>query len=232
MIAPLTTAALSASIKRMSPAVLNPRGLVRISRNMFRWAALVLGVTLSGVAVGCGSSGPAIQGNLPPVSESNQLGPGDVFQMQIVGEKDLPEAYEIASDGTVALPYLERIKVGGLAPQEVAKLITAELKRQKILQKPVVIVRVEAYNSRKVTVSGEVQKAGSFPYSPGMTLIQVVSQAGGFNSVANLGKVRLTRQTTSGDVTVVVSADAINEGRAPDIPLQSGDRIYVPQRVF
>jgi len=166
------------------------------------------------------------------VSESNQLGPGDVFQMQIVGEKDLPEAYEIASDGTVALPYLQRIKVGGLAPQEVAKLITAELKRQKILQKPVVIVRVEAYNSRKVTVSGEVQKAGSFPYSPGMTLIQVVSQAGGFNSVANLDRVRLTRQTPSGDVTVVISADAINEGRAPDIPLQSGDRIYVPQRVF
>ncbi|MBX3182108.1 MAG: polysaccharide export protein [Polyangiaceae bacterium] len=152
--------------------------------------------------------------------------------MQIVGEKDLPEEYEIASDGTVAVPYLERLKVTGLEPQEVAQLITKELKEQQILQRPVVIVRVEAYNSRKVTVLGEVQKPGSFPYAPGLTLIQAVSQAGGFNSIASLGQVRLTRQTQDGDVTVVVSADAINEGAAPDIPLQSGDRIFVPQRVF
>lgn len=167
-----------------------------------------------------------------PVEESSQLGPGDVFKMQIVGEKDLPEEYQIASDGTVALPYLERLKVGGLEPQEVAKLVTRELKQRKILQKPVVIVRAEAYNSRKVTVIGEVQKPGSFPYSPGLTLIQAVSQAGGFNSIANLGQLRLTRQTKKGDVTVVVSADAITEGSAPDIALQAGDRIYVPQRVF
>lgn len=184
------------------------------------------------LAQACGGSGPAVRGTLPPVEESSQLGPGDVFKMQIVGEKDLPEEYQIASDGTVALPYLERLKVGGLEPQEVAKLVTRELKQRKILQKPVVIVRVEAYNSRKVTVIGEVQKPGSFPYSPGLTLIQAVSQAGGFNSIANLGQLRLTRQTKKGDVTVVVSADAITEGSAPDIALQAGDRIYVPQRVF
>ncbi|MCA9641832.1 MAG: polysaccharide export protein [Polyangiaceae bacterium] len=183
--------------------------------------------------VGCGSSGPAVRGTLPPVEESSQLGPGDVFKMQIVGEKDLPEEYQIASDGTVALPYLERLEVGGLEPQEVAKLVTKELKGRKILQKPVVIVRVEAYNSRKVTVLGEVQKPGSFPYQPGLTLIQAVSQAGGFNSIAKLDQLRLTRQRKKGgDVTVVVSAEAITEGTAPDIPLQAGDRIYVPQRVF
>lgn len=191
-------------------------------------AVLIFGLVLEG----CGGSGPAVRGTLPPVEESSQLGPGDVFKMQIVGEKDLPEEYQIASDGTVALPYLERLTVGGLEPQEVAKLVTKELKERQILQKPVVIVRVEAYNSRKVTVLGEVQKPGSFPFSPGLTLIQAVSQAGGFNSIANLGQLRLTRQSKKGDVTVVVAADAITEGSAPDIPLQAGDRIYVPQRVF
>ncbi|MEZ4371667.1 MAG: polysaccharide biosynthesis/export family protein [Polyangiaceae bacterium] len=174
-----------------------------------------------------------MRGTLPPVEESSQLGAGDVFKMQIVGEKDLPEEYQIASDGTVALPYLERLKVGGLEPQEVAKLVTKELKERKILQKPVVIVRVEAYNSRKVTVLGEVQKPGSFPFQPGLTLLQAVSQSGGFNSIANLDQLRLTRQSKKrGDVTVVVSAEAITQGSAPDIPLQAGDRIYVPQRVF
>lgn len=205
-----------------------PRTISPMLRRLF-WVVAVFALT---VCTGCGASGPAVRGTLPPVEESSQLGPGDVFKMQIVGEKDLPEEYQIASDGTVALPYLERLKVGGLEPQEVAKLVTKELKERKILQKPVVIVRVEAYNSRKVTVLGEVQKPGSFPYSPGLTLIQAVSQAGGFNSIAKLDQVRLTRKGKQGDVTVVVSADAINEGAAPDIPLQAGDRIYVPQRVF
>lgn len=210
---------------------MNAAFVASISSHMLRCLAWFL--TILFLTNGCGSSGPAVRGTLPPVEESSQLGAGDVFKMQIVGEKDLPEEYQIASDGTVALPYLERLKVGGLEPQEVAKLVTKELKERKILQKPVVIVRVEAYNSRKVTVLGEVQKPGSFPFQPGLTLLQAVSQSGGFNSIANLDQLRLTRQSKKrGDVTVVVSAEAITQGSAPDIPLQAGDRIYVPQRVF
>jgi polysaccharide biosynthesis/export protein VpsN len=83
-----------------------------------------------------------------------------------------------------------------------------------------------------VTVLGQVSKPGSFPLTPGLSLIQAISLAGGFNSIANKDRVNLTRKSKKGTQTVVLSVDAITDGRSPDVPLQAGDQIYVHERIF
>ena len=103
---------------------------------------------------------------------------------------------------------------------------------KQILSDPSVVVQVKEYNSRRVTVMGQVAKPGTFPYTTGLTLIQAISQAGGVTGIANLDKVNLTRRTGSGSRTVVISIGSIMEGRSADIPLQSGDRIFVHERIF
>lgn len=170
--------------------------------------------------------------NLPPPVHSTTLGPGDVFTLQIVGEKELPLEYRVASDGTVELPYIASLSVSGLEPQQVGQLIREKLIAAQILTEPSVIVTVKEYNSKRISVLGQVQRPGSFPLSPGMTLVDVISLAGGLNAIANGDRVNITRRTQSGSQTVVVSVGAISEGQAPDIPLQAGDRIYVHERVF
>ncbi len=168
-----------------------------------------------------------------PAAERTTLGPGDVFHLQIVGEKDLPEEYQVASDGTVDLPYIHTLEVVGLEPQEVARLIRKRLIEEKILTDPAVVVSVKEYVSKRVTLLGEVQKPGSFPLTPGLTLIQAVSQAGGLTSIANKQQLNLTRNTKGGGTTtVVIDIEAITDGESPDIPLQPGDRIYVKERIF
>ncbi len=152
--------------------------------------------------------------------------------MQIVGEKELPQEYQIASDGTVDLPYIHTVKVAGLEPQEVARVIRKHLMDEKILTDPSVVVSIKEYNSKRITILGSVNKPGSFPLTPGLTLIQAVSLAGGLTSIANKDRVNLTRRTKGGRRTVVLSVDAITEGRSPDLPLQAGDAIYVHERVF
>lgn len=170
---------------------------------------------------------------LAPAAERTTLGPGDVFHLRIVGEKELPEEYQVASDGTVDLPYIHTLEVAGLEPQEVARLIRQRLMEEKILTDPAVVVSVKEYMSKRVTLLGEVQKPGSFPLTPGLTLIQAVSQAGGLTSIANKKTVRLTRASKDGKTnTVVIDFAAITEGDAPDIPLQPGDRIYIEERIF
>ena len=77
-----------------------------------------------------------------------------------------------------------------------------------------------------------MQRPGSFPLTPGMTLVQAISNAGGLNAIANGERVNLTRKDRSRTTTVVLSFDSITEGRSPDIPLQAGDQIYVHERVF
>lgn len=202
--------------------------MLRVKRPRVRLAC-VIAIALCG----CASPPPPVQ--LPPASsvERTTLAPGDVFQLKIVGEKDLPEEYQVASDGTVDLPYIHTLEVTGLEPQEVARLIRERLIQGKILSDPAVVVSVKEYVSKRITLLGEVQKPGSFPVSPGLTLIQAVSMAGGLTSIANKEQVRLTRIGKDGTTnTVVLDVTAITEGDSPDIPLQPGDRIYVKERIF
>jgi polysaccharide export outer membrane protein len=182
--------------------------------------------------VGCAGSGQSTNNALPPPSESTTLGPGDIFQLEIVGEKDLPSEYQVASDGTVMLPYIQIVRVLGLEPQEVAKKVSERLIEEKILTRPSVVVTVKEYRSKRITLLGQVQKPGSFPFAGEMTLLEAISLAGGLTGIAHTTKVNLTRLNKNGEQTVVVNVDAIQEGRSSDIPLQAGDRIYVQERVF
>jgi protein involved in polysaccharide export with SLBB domain len=184
------------------------------------------------LSVACGPSAPARGTSFPAFSERNVLGPGDVFSMEIVGEKDLPHEYQVASDGTVDLPYLHTVRVADLEAQEVSRLIRDKLIEAKVLLDPSVVVQIREFASRRVTLLGQVAKPGSFPLAPGMTLIQAISEAGGLTAVANSDNVNLIRKTAAGQQSVIVSVGTIQEGKAPDIPLQAGDQIYVHERIF
>ena len=120
----------------------------------------------------CGSSPGVHRSNLAPPTERNVIGPGDTFTLEIVGEKDLPHDYQVASDGTVDLPYVHTLHVADLEAQEVARLVREHLISEKVLTDPSVVVQVKEYASRHVTLLGQVAKPGSFPLIPGMSLIQ------------------------------------------------------------
>jgi polysaccharide export outer membrane protein len=160
------------------------------------------------------------------------LGPGDVFTLEIVGEKDLPHEYQVASDGTVDFPYVHTLKVADLEAQEVARLVRNRLIAEKVLTDPSVVVQVKEYASRHITLLGQVAKPGSFPLLSGMSLIQAISQAGGLTAVASSSHVNLTRKTGGKQQTVEIDVGAIIDGQAPDVPLQAGDQIYVHERLF
>src|SRR6187431_3213335 len=183
-------------------------------------------------ACACSSSQGAHRSNLAPPTERYVLGPGDTFTLEIVGEKDLPHEYQVASDGTVDFPYVHTLKVADLEAQQVARLVRERLIAEKVLSDPSVVVQVKEYASRHVTLLGQVSKPGSYPLLPGMSLIQAISQAGGLTAVASGAHVSLTRKTSKGQQTVEVNVEAISEGRAPDVALQAGDQIYVRERIF
>ena len=206
-----------------------------MSLGLSRWMKLFLRGWLYLFIVGlsaCASSASVRATNLAPPTERNVLGPGDKFTLEIVGEKDLPHEYQVASDGTVDLPYVHTLKVADLEAQEVARLVREHLISGKFLLDPSVVVQVKEYASRTVTLLGQVAKPGSYPLFPGMSLIQAVSQAGGLTAVASTSHINLTRKTAKGQQTVEVDVDAITEGKAPDVPLQAGDQIYVHERLF
>ena len=156
-----------------------------------------------------------------------------MFEVSVLGEKDLPKEYRVQPDGSIGFPYIDRIEVAGLEPQQIEELIKKQLVEKKILVDPQVTLVVKQYNSKKVSVIGSVQKPGSLPWTEGMKLVEAISLAGGFTQLADANHVFLTRTVSaSKTVTAVVSVDDISEGKAADIPLQAGDTIKVETRVF
>jgi polysaccharide export outer membrane protein len=170
---------------------------------------------------------------LPPPSLSTVIGPGDLFEVSVLGEKDLPKVFRVQPDGSVDFPYVDRLMVAGLEPQQIEEAIKKALIDKKILSDPQVTLVVTQYNSKKVSIVGAVQKPGSIPWSEGMKLIEAISLSGGLTSLADGDHVRITRIVGENKtVTATVSVDDITDGKLGDVPLQAGDTIKVDQRVF
>jgi polysaccharide export outer membrane protein len=190
---------------------------------------LAIGLVLA-LAAACGPPPQPLA--LPPPVEVTTLGVGDVFEIRVVGEEKLPTSYVVAPNGTIDFPYVKRITVAGLEPQEVADLVRQKLVEKEILADPNVSVSMKEYNSKRIEVIGEVQHPGSFPITNGMTLLRAISVAGGFNAMAKRTQVTIRRKVKDGVRAATVSVEDIIDNRIPDPLLQAGDSINVPQKVF
>jgi protein involved in polysaccharide export with SLBB domain len=185
------------------------------------------------VAVGCARTNASRVAVLPPAETSTTLGAGDVFAVTVVGEKELPGEYRVQPDGTIDFPYVKRVRVAGLEPQEIVDLLRKRLMEERILSDPQISLFVRQYNSKKVNVLGQVARPGTLPWTDGMRLIEVISQVGGFTPVADRDNVVLMRTDRAGKVvTVNLSVDDITEGREPNPLLQAGDTLRVDPRAF
>lgn len=197
----------------------------------FRHWVPVLGLLLS--VAGCTKHNASRVAVLPAPETSTTLGPGDVFAVAVLGEKDLPLEYRVQPDGTVDFPYVKRVKVAGLEPQEVVDLLRRRLVEERIYSDPQLSLLIKQYNSKKVNVLGQVAKPGTLSWSDGMRLVEAISQAGGFTAIADRDNVVLMRTDRAGKVvTVSLSVDEITEGREPNPMLQAGDTVRVDQRAF
>ena len=204
----------------------HPRGSACPSRPS-RAGAAVLILTL---AAACGPLPKPL--DLPAPSEVTTLDVGDTFEIRVVGEEKLPLGYTVAPDGTIDFPYVKRIRVAGLEPQELAELVRTKLIQKEILADPNVSVSMKEYNSKRVSVIGEIQHPGSIPMVAGMTLLRAISIAGGFSAMAKRNQVTIRRRVKGGTRAAAVSVDDIIDNRIPDPLLQAGDSINVPQKVF
>jgi polysaccharide biosynthesis/export protein len=82
-----------------------------------------------------------------------------------------------------------------------------------------------------VYVLGEVTKPGGYVLNStnGGTLLRVVAAAGGPTHQASVGGTKMLRNTTSGLKLMKVPLKDILKAKAPDMPVQAEDIVYVPR---
>ena len=194
--------------------------------------AIVIVFSCLGALWSCGSSAPRAGSPPPSAADDSTLGAGDVFDVRVFGEESLSSSYRVAQDGSIDFPLVGRLAVAGLEPTQIADLIQRELQARDYLRNPQVSVFVKEYNSKRVSVMGAVARPGTFPVSSQMTVVQVISLAGGFTPLANRDGTVLTRRTSGQIRRYPIAAGEVAEGNAEDLPVRAGDIIYVPERLF
>ena len=81
-----------------------------------------------------------------------------------------------------------------------------------------------------VYVSGDVHKPGGVIMDNGseMTVLQAMAMAEGANPTAALNKAKLIRRTPNGPMEIPLALKSMFASKAPDLPLQAEDIIFVP----
>lgn len=180
----------------------------------------------------CRPSAPGVVAGSPPKGfMDSTVGPGDVFEVRVLGQEGLTGSYRVEGDGTVLYPLIGKLKVEGLTPPEIAERLARRL-RQGYLRDPQISVFVKEYNSKKITIFGQVRKPGIFLYRDNMTIIQAISEAGGFTELADQDGTIVTRTEDDRKHRIPVRVRSIGEGRSQNFVLRPGDIVWVPTRLM
>lgn len=161
----------------------------------------------------------------------DQVGVDDMFEVRVYGETDLSGIYRVATDGTIDFPLAGRIPVVGLRTGEIQERLTERL-RQGYLNNPQITVLMKEWNSRKISVLGQVQKPGSVAYYPHMTIVDAIAQAGGFTGIAAKNSVSLRRELGGKVQSHIYRVADITEGRSSNVLVLPGDVLVVEERLF
>lgn len=191
-----------------------------------------LEIVILAALVGCAGRQNANSASpLPQENHDDRLGVDDTFSVRVYGEPDLSGDYRVATDGTIDFPLAGRIQVKGLGVGETQKLIVERLKAGYLLN-PQVTVAIKEWNSRKISVLGQVVRPGPVPYFPNMTIVDAIASAGGFTGVAAKNAVNLRREVTGKVETHTFPVADITEGRSPNVVMLPGDVLVVEERLF
>ena len=99
-----------------------------------------------------------------------------------ISEFHLPEFHSavlVAPVGTVTLPMVGDVRVGGMDEASAAHAIEAALVAKGMLLHPLVSVVVTSYAAQDVSVLGEVTRPGVYPYGLHHRLLDVIAAASG-----------------------------------------------------
>ena len=180
--------------------------------------------------IGCGDAGRAqARAGASDAPAAYVIGPDDVLSIVFWRDKDMSADVVVRPDGRISLPLVNDIQAGGLTPSQLREAVNAEARR--FVEDPNVTVVVKQINSRKLFITGQVEKPGPYAMSGPTTVLQLISMAGGLREFAEGKRILIMRTDKTGKQTGRgFNYREVVEGKnlAQNIELQPGDTVVVP----
>jgi polysaccharide export outer membrane protein len=185
-----------------------------------------------------------IFGSFAVAQDSYKIRPGDVLRMEVLEDQSLNRDAIVLPDGTVTVPLIGSVRVGGQSVDSVRDSISAGL-APNFASQPTVFVTVSSLaqvqppsvsgaSTIDIYVMGEVGSPGKASVEPGTSLLQFLAQSGGFTKFAATKRIQVRRTDPKTGQPVIYSFNyrAVEQGKAAvnSIILRDGDIIVVPER--
>lgn len=176
--------------------------------------------------VAAGSVAPVVSGREVPVPPPGYtIGPDDRLSIVFWKDTELSADVVVRPDGRISLPLINDIQAAGLTPDELRERVLAAAVR--FIKTPDATVVVKEIHSRRVFITGNVDKPGAYPLNTSATVLQLIATAGGL------------REFVGGKNIVVVRSDGsrlkfnyqdVIRGKnvAQNVELRPGDTVIVP----
>jgi polysaccharide biosynthesis/export protein len=169
----------------------------------------------------------AVMAQVPrPIQQDKDyiIGPEDILEIQVWGNKDLNQVVFVRPDGRTSLPLVGEIGVAGQSVQQLQDHLTNVY--EKTVKGAVVTVMVKEIKSRPVYFIGGFGKPGVMQLTRELTLLQAISVVGGVVPNADAEKGFLLR----GDKRIPIDFNRlVQRGDLSQNPkLEPGDSIVVP----
>ena len=197
--------------------------------NLFALGAL-------GLLIGCATGGvapPADRADISSCGDEYRIGVGDVLNINVWRNDDLSVTVPVRPDGKISVPLAGDVLVGGQTPEQVGNTIVERLAtyiRDPYVTVIVVSMAANSYRCR-VRVTGAVMNPISIPHREGMTVLDVILEAGGVNEFANPAKTKLFR--ADGQRLNVNLDRILRQGdMSTNYTLSPGDILTIPERIF
>jgi polysaccharide export outer membrane protein len=162
------------------------------------------------------------------------LAPNDTIMVKVYQESDLDAKVRISKDGTIVLPLLGQVSVGGKTREDAARLIR-DLLAAKYLVSPQVSLDIAEYSKRRFTVLGQVQRPGTFelPGDETVNLLQAISMAGGYTRLGTGRGVSVQRGEGPDKRVFKLDADSMAKDKdVKNFEIIADDTITIGEKIF
>ncbi|MGI6245957.1 MAG: polysaccharide biosynthesis/export family protein [Pseudochelatococcus sp.] len=150
------------------------------------------------------------------------IAPSDVLDVFVFQVPDLTRSVQVDSSGRITLPLIGTVSVAGKSVGEVGNMLTRAYAAD-YLQNPQVSVMIKSSASMRVTVDGEVVRAGVYPLPPTATLVDAIALAGGLSRIADTSKLFVFRNISGQTLVANYDVGQIRQGAAQNPRIYGGD---------
>jgi len=164
----------------------------------------------------------------PVVPPGYVIGTDDLLSIVYWKDKEMSADAKVRPDGRIALPLINEVQVAGLTPEQLQKRLTEESK--KYMEDASITVVVREINSRRVFITGEVNKPGPYPLTSPTTVLQLISLAGGLREYADAKKIVIMRNENGRQISLPFNYKEVASGKKlqQNVELKPGDTVVVP----